>query len=348
MVKDENYIVMHGWMRNKLGLKGNDLIVYAVLWGFSQDGESEFRGTIDYITDFSGSTRITVIRSLQSLVKVGFIKKVERNIKEGKANGYICVPLDQIGVYQNDTRGCIKMLYPPYQNDTRGVSKCYTPQTLEEKEINKESDKEIIKKESKKEGIKEDKDKFKKQTYDEILDGFDFSDDTVLAVRSLLKSASLNKRLLTNDDLKRFLEALKTYSDEERPTVVYKAIDTGSYMIKPKSELHFDEMGIESALANQDFDDIINSSIFSFSDVVKREIWHFIAYRKGIKAPLTNEGLHRLCLTLRFSFLTGDDEGRIKILIEAIQGGYRWIKEPPPIIYRDIEEVCPDLEEKYG
>lgn len=346
MVKDENYIVMHGWMRNKLGLKGNDLIVYAVLWGFSQDGESEFRGTIDYITEFSGSTRITVIRSLQSLVKVGFIKKVERNIKEGKANGYICVPLDQIGVYQNDTRGCIKMLYPPYQNDTPGVSKCYTPQTIEEKEINKEINKDS-KKESKKEGIKEDKDKFKKLTYNEILSAFAFSEETNTAVGSFLKYSTLNKHFLTNENFYRFLEALKTYPENERPSAVQKVIDNHQFMIRSKPELHFDEMGIESSLADQDFDDIINSSIFSFSDVVKREIWHFIRYRGGIHAKITNDGLHKLCMTLRFSYFNDGD--RVKALSDAIEGGYRTIKEPPKPLYDDIGiDEEDELAENFG
>ena len=157
MVKDENYIVMHGWMRNKLGLKGNDLIVYAVLWGFSQDGESEFRGTVDYIAEFTGSVRRTVTRSLQSLEEFGYVKRVERNFKEGKTNGYICIPLDQVGVGQNVTPPYDKMSPPVGQNVTPGMTNCHPPKTIEEKEINKEINKDS-KKESKKEGIKEDKD----------------------------------------------------------------------------------------------------------------------------------------------------------------------------------------------
>ena len=46
MIKDENYFVVHGWMRTKLNLKGNHLTIYALIYGFSQDGESEFRGTL--------------------------------------------------------------------------------------------------------------------------------------------------------------------------------------------------------------------------------------------------------------------------------------------------------------
>ena len=48
-MKNENYIVIQGWMRNELNLKGNELIVYALIYGFSQDEESEFTGSVAYI-----------------------------------------------------------------------------------------------------------------------------------------------------------------------------------------------------------------------------------------------------------------------------------------------------------
>ena len=37
-MKDENYIVLQGWMINKLNLKGNELTVYALIYGYSQNG----------------------------------------------------------------------------------------------------------------------------------------------------------------------------------------------------------------------------------------------------------------------------------------------------------------------
>ena len=118
-------------------------------------------------------------------------------------------------------------------------------------------------------------------------------------------------------------------------------------MIQPKPELHFDELGIESATANQDFEDIINSSIFNFNDRVKLEIWHFIRYRGGIKAKITNDGLHSLCMTLRFSYF--DDGDRVKALRDAIEGGYRTIKEPPKPLYSDIGiDEEDEFAEKFG
>ena len=33
-IKNENFIAIQGWMINELQLKGNDLIVYALIYGF--------------------------------------------------------------------------------------------------------------------------------------------------------------------------------------------------------------------------------------------------------------------------------------------------------------------------
>ena len=46
---DNNYIVIQGWMINQLNLKGNELLCYALIYGFSQDGKSEFIGSASYI-----------------------------------------------------------------------------------------------------------------------------------------------------------------------------------------------------------------------------------------------------------------------------------------------------------
>ena len=79
MIKDENYYVVHGWMRNRLALRGNELLIYAVLYGFTQDGVSEFRGTLEYISEFVGSTTRTTRSILNSLCEKGLVDKIEYN-----------------------------------------------------------------------------------------------------------------------------------------------------------------------------------------------------------------------------------------------------------------------------
>mgnify|MGYP001438009363 CR=1 FL=1 len=50
-IKNENYIAIQGFMVKELGLTGNELIAYALIYGFSQDDESEFRGSLNYVAN---------------------------------------------------------------------------------------------------------------------------------------------------------------------------------------------------------------------------------------------------------------------------------------------------------
>jgi hypothetical protein len=75
IMKDDNYIVIKGWMINKLGLSGSALLVYATIYGFSQDGESCFRGSIPYLASCAGITDRGMRVVLQRLLEKGFIEK---------------------------------------------------------------------------------------------------------------------------------------------------------------------------------------------------------------------------------------------------------------------------------
>lgn len=75
MVKDTNFVTIQGWMRTKLNLKGNELLIYALIYGFSQDDTSRFKGSRKYIAEWCGCSLDTVDRSLGSLVSKGLIAK---------------------------------------------------------------------------------------------------------------------------------------------------------------------------------------------------------------------------------------------------------------------------------
>lgn len=166
MIKDENYYTIHGWMRNRLGLKGNELTIYAILYGFSQDGESEFRGRIEYISELSGAHKDTVRMTLKNLKEKGFVRKVERNSKTGETNGWICVPLEEIrghGIFTPPLRnlhtGGTEFSHPGHGNPAPIINL--------NKESYKEFNIEVSKKESKNLNINKNL-----QSYDELLDDF--------------------------------------------------------------------------------------------------------------------------------------------------------------------------------
>lgn len=76
-VKNENYFQVSGWMINELHLKGAELCVYAIIYGFSQSGEYQFTGSKQYLADFVGVTKRAIIDILANLVKKGVIEKRE-------------------------------------------------------------------------------------------------------------------------------------------------------------------------------------------------------------------------------------------------------------------------------
>ena len=74
-IKDDNYYQISGWMLNRLQLKGAELQVFAIIYGFSQDGESKFTGSINYLCDWVGVSRPTIIKALKELTDKEFIIK---------------------------------------------------------------------------------------------------------------------------------------------------------------------------------------------------------------------------------------------------------------------------------
>lgn len=83
VVKDSNFIAIQGWMRTRLNLKGNELLIYALVYGFSQDGQSRFTGSRKYIAEWCGCSLDTVDRSLSSLVGKGFLAKYPHTDQNG-------------------------------------------------------------------------------------------------------------------------------------------------------------------------------------------------------------------------------------------------------------------------
>ena len=74
-VDNLNFFQINGWMVNELKLSGNILMVYAIIYGFSQDGESYFTGSRKYLCDFTGASKPTIDKALEELLCMGLIIK---------------------------------------------------------------------------------------------------------------------------------------------------------------------------------------------------------------------------------------------------------------------------------
>lgn len=110
-MRDENYIVIQGWMRNVLKLSGNELVAYALIYGFCQDRETRFSGSLSYISDALGLTKVNARNVLLRLVEKGLLTKIDEVI-----NG---VRFCRYGISETDTGVYLKQI--------RGISETDTP-----------------------------------------------------------------------------------------------------------------------------------------------------------------------------------------------------------------------------
>ena len=110
-IKAENYITVQGWMVSDLKLKGNELLIYAIIYGFSQDGETRFTGSLGYLAAWTNSTKQGVIKNLKALVEKGFIIKTDKIINGVKFCEYHSTELNRVlnkveqGIKQSLTGG---------------------------------------------------------------------------------------------------------------------------------------------------------------------------------------------------------------------------------------------------
>lgn len=113
-MKENNYITIPGFLRTRLDLKGSELIITALIYGYSQDGNSWFMGKTEYIAEWAGITDKNVLRCLKSLTEKGILQKKEVFVNNKVKRCYYrfnfeCAELqnDTVAELQNDTvAGC--------------------------------------------------------------------------------------------------------------------------------------------------------------------------------------------------------------------------------------------------
>ena len=79
-VKRENYITVQGWMVTDLGLRGNELLLYALIYGFSQADDARFTGSVKYVTSWLGCSRRSAITYISNLCDAGLVEKTSEVI----------------------------------------------------------------------------------------------------------------------------------------------------------------------------------------------------------------------------------------------------------------------------
>ncbi|MDR6734219.1 hypothetical protein [Sphingobacterium sp. 2149] len=111
-------------MIKRLSLKSNQLIVFAIIFGFSQDRESYFKGSLRYIQDVLQVSRPTASDVLKDLVEKELIIKKSRVINSVTFN-YYKVNFDFLDKLMSgsETLGVVKNLYRGSKETLQGGSK---------------------------------------------------------------------------------------------------------------------------------------------------------------------------------------------------------------------------------
>lgn len=103
----------------KLGLKGLQLELYAIIYGFNQDSAGAFYGTLSYLEELTGYSKRTIIDNLNEMIEKGLIIKEQEIISNMIRNRYICTPLRG----GKETTQGVKFSHGGGEETTRGVVK---------------------------------------------------------------------------------------------------------------------------------------------------------------------------------------------------------------------------------
>lgn len=180
-IKDENFYTVQGWMRNRLGLKGNALDLYAIIYGFSQVSHQEFTASVNYLCEWLGASRPTVINNLKDLVEKGLLTKESTTINGVMYNRYTAVVPNFIGG---------KEILPTQLKNFTGNSKEILLNNIDNT-------------------IEDKKESKKEETFNEIMDNSIESEKIKEVLVEFIKMRKLIKKPLTNRALKNIISKLK-------------------------------------------------------------------------------------------------------------------------------------------
>lgn len=75
-IKKESFFTVQAFMVNDLKLKSNELLIYAIIFGFSQIENQYFTGSLNYLAEWTGiSSKTTVKTILNGLLAKGLLEK---------------------------------------------------------------------------------------------------------------------------------------------------------------------------------------------------------------------------------------------------------------------------------
>ena len=187
-ISDNNYYVISGWMINKLELSNTELMVFAIIYGFCQHDEVEgnYHGSLQYLADFTGTTKQTIIKVLKSLTAKKYIKKSES--------------------YQNNVKFCTYKINTTVVEKLTGSQKSLPGGSQKSLPNNETLDNESLYNKNKKEA---------KTDFDVLIDEYTNNDKLKIAIYEFIKMRKGIKKPITTYGLKKMLNKLDTLASDD-------------------------------------------------------------------------------------------------------------------------------------
>lgn len=243
-IKNENYVVVQGWMVSELGLKGNSLLIYAIIYGFSQTEGQVFNGGLQYLADWTNSTKQGVMNCLKKLMELGLIERNEKIINGVKFVEYYAKKLD--GVLNKVAWGGKKSLMGIKQSLPNNINNNINNNIINNKESKKE------------------------KTFDEIFDEKNIEGRLKDTFIEFIKSRKLNGKKMTNRALELAIDKVRRMSDSENVqiAIIEQSIENswqGLFPLKENSSVGSKDLSLYEVEENED---ISWARIFEFWEKV--------------------------------------------------------------------------------
>ena len=75
-LKNDDKFRIYDWMPQKMDLSSTtELFIYAIIYRDSQTESKCFKEDLQYLADWAGCTKRTVVKALNSLIEKGYIRK---------------------------------------------------------------------------------------------------------------------------------------------------------------------------------------------------------------------------------------------------------------------------------
>ena len=214
MVKNENYITIQGWMVNKLQLKGNALLVYAIIYGFSQEENSWFTGTSNYLAEWCNCSRQSISTILKKLVEQGLIEKKPIEINNVLFNHYKAI---------RNYNTCKETLHPCKETLHNNISNNISITKKISNNINNENSK----------SSKISKNEKKLKNILKIIDEYDFNEKVIDLLETFFKGLIDNNVFITDEKIRGNLNKIANKDLKTQLNTIQLSLDNGYKNLDP-------------------------------------------------------------------------------------------------------------------